>query len=278
MSIDTGLTARDEGRATDGAEELTALAEYGHSPFARGGLLPEIADISAALETTGRLPDWVVERAPYLVGAREYADLVGTKAQDAQRSRTALYISLFANVVQTIALVVLIWMLASTPRALPYIVSLDKTGYTVAVRPADQTAPADERVIIASIARWIRALRTVVGDKEAQKQLVESVYAMLPASSEVSRKTRAWLEQNNPYDGANRRVAVEIVRIAPMGSQNVFSVDWIERERIAASSIDKEARYSALVTIKLSPLQRLDELIANPLGVFVIEYAISKIQ
>lgn len=278
MRIDAGLTDADDGRGTDGAEELSALAEHGRSPFARGDLLQEIADVSAALETNGRLPDWVAERAPYLVGAKEYADLVGTKAQDAHHSRTALYISLVANVVQTLALVVLIWMLASMPRALPYIVSLDKTGYSIAVRPADQTGPADERVIIASIARWIRSLRTVVGDKEAQKALVESVYAMLPASSEASRKTRAWLEQNSPYDGSNRRVAVEIVRIAPMGSKNVFSVDWIERERVAASSVDKEARYSALVTIKLSPLQRLDELIANPLGVFVVEYAISKIQ
>ena len=279
MKAEIALTqALDAEVFEDGSEELTVLMHGETSPFARDGEPPEIGEIRASLEKSGRLPQWVLERAPYLVGAKEYADLLGTKAQDAQRARTALYLSLLTNIVQTAGLMALTWLLVSAPRALPYIVSLDKTGYAMAVKPAEQTAGADERVIIASIARWIRSLRTVVGDKEAQRTLVESVYAMLAANSEASRKTRSWLQEHSPYDAVDRRVEVEIVRIAPMGSDKVYSVDWIERERTASSSVNKEARYSALVTIKLSPLQRLDELIANPLGVFVVEYTISKIQ
>lgn len=261
-----------------GSEPLTSLMQVGGAPFADLSLLEDISDLTAALETNRRLPAWVVERAPYLAGAREYADLVGTKHQEAQRSRTALYLSLVANVVFTAALAALAWMLISSPRALPYVVSLDSSGYVVPIKPAEAASATDERVVIALLARWIRSLRTVVGDKDAQRALVADVYAMLASNSEASRKTRAWFQEHSPYDARERRVEVEIVRIAPMGSDKVYAVDWIERERTASSSLSKESRYSALVTIKISPLQRLDELLANPLGVFVVEYAISKLQ
>ncbi|HEX5656750.1 MAG TPA: VirB8/TrbF family protein [Polyangiales bacterium] len=215
----------------------------------------------------------MAERVPYLVGAREYSDYFGTRALEVQRYRRSLAWSVGLNVVLGVALVAVTLLC----RAVPYVVQTDRTGYQVAIGPAERVGPSDERVRIAASAKWIRALRTVVTDEAAQVEFKREVHAMLASGTAAKQKAVEWLDKQAGSRNSARTVSVEITRVAPREGGKLIEVEWLEHERVGTTT-RSESQYAAIVTLARSSLQRLDEIVANPLGLFVIDFSVSKLR
>lgn len=230
-----------------------------HQAFAKEGDLP-------------KLEPWQREMVPWLHGAIEYSERYGSLAQEARRWRLAALCALAAMVVLACGLVAI----ARTAKVAPYVVQVDEHGFAVAIKPAEAVAPTDERVIIAQVARWVRAQRTVLGERGAQSELVDEVFAMLAPGTAAAQKTLEYFKEHDPYQVSERRVDVAVTRVQPMRSATHVTVEWTERVRQGPVT-ESLLRYSALVAVSVSPVRALKDVLANPLGVFVTDYSISQL-
>jgi type IV secretion system protein VirB5 len=251
--------------------ELVAEAE---------GLPAEDQPESPLAHNSGRLrhlPAHLREMVPYFAGAVAHSERYGSLSQQARAYRLAVLVLAFGYVVMGAGVVRMALELADT-RVVPYVVQVDSHGYVVPVGAFERAAPVDPRVVMASLARWIRALRTVTGEQHAQKALIEETFAFIGAKSTAAQKVNEWFAQHSPFDGSGRHVEVDIVRVAPLQSGTEFSIEWTEEATDAQGEHPEKSLYSAVVMVARSPTQKLADIIRNPLGVFVRDYSISKLQ
>src|SRR5690349_20507037 len=101
---------------------------------------------------------------PYLTARLKWNNEV-EKAFSGERTWKALALILGLCVLAAVA--GLTWIGAQS-KFIPYVVEVSQLGEAVAVRPADRAAPADARVIRASLSAWVAAARGVTADVDLE--------------------------------------------------------------------------------------------------------------
>ena len=147
----------------------------------------------------------------------------------------------------------------------------------------DAAAPADPRVIHASVAAFINDLRMVTPDIALQRRAIFRAYAMLSSDDPATAKTNVWLngtDTSSPFKrAANETVNIEIVSVIPQ-SPETWQVIW--RELVYdRQGHPKEPPFimRALLTIYSidSTANTTEEQIRNnPLGIYVRDYSWAK--
>jgi len=173
--------------------------------------------------------------------------------------------------------------IASQSKFVPYVVEVDKLGQSVAVTPAQTAAPADPRVVHASLAAFINNARLVTPDIALQRKAIFSLYAMMQANDPATAKMTEWLNGNetkNPFQRATKEtVETEIVSVIPQ-SADTWQIEWNEkvfdRQGVA---IERPYRMKALITVSIIPPTSStpeEKIRQNPLGIFVRDFSWSK--
>jgi type IV secretion system protein VirB5 len=215
---------------------------------------------------------WEDSVHPWLPGAIEWSERYGSLLAEARRWRL---VAMFALGLAGVS----VWgaiTLAQSSKVVPYIVQVDKHGFTVPIRPAERSTAQDERNVLSAASKWVRETRTVIGNADAQYELVQEAYAKMAKGSSAWHKANAWMVAHNPMDQVgNKRVEVEVTRAFTMGTISQVTVEWTEREYKQSAVV--ESRFSAYLSIEVSPPVRLDDVIANPAGVFIADYSISQL-
>lgn len=193
---------------------------------------------------------------------------------------------------QTVALLCLMITLAAVGGAIqigsqskfvPYVIEVDKLGQSLAVAPAQMSAPVDERVVHASLAAFMSNARLVTPDIALQRKAIFAVYAMMNADDPAASKMTAWLDGNeasNPFHrAAKETVETEIVSVIPQ-SPDTWQIEWNEkifdRQGIPTGS---PYRMKALATVAIVPPTSAtseEKIRQNPLGVFVKDFSWAK--
>lgn len=216
---------------------------------------------------------------PYLSGRRRWNDYTGGIAA----SRRVW--QLFALMSLLIALVAVAGALAigAQSKFVPYVVQVDKLGQAVVTGPADRAAPADVRVIKAQVADFVASARLVTPDVQLQRQAIFRVFAMVAQGDAGFSKINNYFR--TPGTNPAERMGVEVVstEIISVIQQTATSwqVDW--NEQVFERSGEPKAppsRWRALITVRVTdPTADTPEaqLRMNPLGVYVADYAWSKI-
>src|SRR5271165_1290466 len=93
-----------------------------------------------------------------------------------------------ASLLIALACVAGIIYFGSQTKYVPYVIEVDKFGEAVAVGPAQLAAPADPRVVRASLASFIAAARLVTPDLEVQRKAIFCVYGMLKTKDPATAK------------------------------------------------------------------------------------------
>lgn len=211
-------------------------------------------------------------KMPYTdAGRRKHALLYGSLRDEAKRWQVA-----FAA--QTLLVVVLVVVFAinyHTPKVIPYIVQADEHGYTVAIGPAERHSAAEERQIIYEVGNFIRTLRTVVQDREAQYALITETYYHLSTGTPVRREIDEWYASNNPMQDGAAPKTIEVTRVQPLEGSDTLMVEWTETERGQAGQ--RGARYSALIGVDLRTVMTQEEVLTNPVGLFIKEFSVSRL-
>ena len=216
---------------------------------------------------------------PYLSARRSWNDPMESMAA----SRNMWQILAILSLMVTLAAVGGIIHIGSQSKFIPYVVQIDNLGEAIAVSRADMAAPADPRVIHASVASFINDLRMVTPDIALQRRAIFRAYAMLSSDDPATAKTNVWLngtDTSSPFKrAANETVNIEIVSVIPQ-SPETWQVIW--RELVYdRQGHPKEPPFimRALLTIYSidSTANTTEEQIRNnPLGIYVRDYSWAK--
>ena len=216
---------------------------------------------------------------PYLSARRSWNDHMESMAA----SRNMWQILAILSLMITLAAVGGIIHIGSQSKFIPYVVQIDNLGEAIAVSRADMAAPADPRVIHASVAAFINDLRMVTPDIALQRRAIFRAYAMLSSDDPATAKTNVWLngtDTSSPFKrAANETVNIEIVSVIPQ-SPETWQVIW--RELVYdRQGHPKEPPFimRALLTIYSidSTANTTEEQIRNnPLGIYVRDYSWAK--
>ena len=208
---------------------------------------------------------------PYLSARKEYGDRYGSSVKDAARWRQ---ISFFL-VMLCVAFGCLMMWLASQNKVIPYIVQVDKQGYAVAIKSSEQGAVADTRVIVATLGGFFVNFKTVITDMSSQKRMVNDVYSYLAKGSAAETFVSHYYQEHNPFvatqDRNRNTVQVEIRSIVRSGSNDKsWQVLWSE-EKLEQGTVIERTDWRAIVSIAVSPVRELAEVLQNPLGIFITD-------
>jgi type IV secretion system protein VirB5 len=172
----------------------------------------------------------------------------------------------------------------SQSKFIPYVVEVDKIGTARAYAPLASASPVDQRVVRAAVADFVWNARLVTPDIALQRKAIFQVYAVLAKRSPATNKMTAFLNgtpESSPFKRAEKEtVNVEIASIIPQTAQT-WQVDWKEtvRDRNTGAIVGEPYRMRALITVRINadaPGASEEQMRANPLGIYVHDYAWSK--
>ncbi|PHV05325.1 conjugal transfer protein TrbF [Janthinobacterium sp. BJB412] len=217
---------------------------------------------------------------PYLAARRTWNDQSAANAASRQMFQLLGVLALLV----ALAGVGGMTYIGSQSKFVPYVVEVDKLGQRQAVAPAERAAPADQRVVHASVAAWIGDIRMVTPDIALQRKAVFRVYSMLAPNDAATAKTNEWLngsEDSSPFKrAAKETVAIELASVLPQ-TPDTWQVDWIETVRDRQGVLKgPPQRWRALVTvytIPSTPDTTEEDIRNNPLGVHVRDFSWSKL-
>ena len=169
--------------------------------------------------------------------------------------------------------------IGSQSKFVPYVIQVDRLGEAVAVGPAQLAAPADPRVVRATLASFVSCIRLVTPDVELERKAVFTAYAMVKTKDPAAVKLNEWFQgskESDPFERAKKvTVSTDINSVLPI-SQNSWQVDWQETTRDRDGALMGGPRHlRAVLEIYVLPpsTHTLEsELERNPLGIFVRDY------
>jgi type IV secretion system protein VirB5 len=169
--------------------------------------------------------------------------------------------------------------IGSKSKFVPYVIEVNKLGEAVAVGPAQVAAPADPRVVRASLAAFIASARLVTPDVNLQREAIFRTYAMLHSKDPAAQQMNEWYNGNkdaSPFARAAKvTVTTDINSVLPI-SGSTWQVDWQEttRDRTGAL-VGQPVHMRAMLTVYLEPPATTGDEAAiqrNPLGIYVSTY------
>ena len=208
---------------------------------------------------------------PYLSARKEYSDRYGSAVKDAARWRQ---ISILM-VMLCIAFGVAMMWLASQNKVVPYIVQVDKHGYAVTIKSAQEGSVADTRVVVAALGGFFVNFKTVVTDVASQRRMLNDVYSYLAKNSSAETAVSQYYKEHNPFvatqDKREYTIQVEIRSIVRSGGDDKsWQILWTE-EKVDQGAVIESTEWRAIVSVAISPVRELAEVLKNPLGIYITE-------
>ena len=236
-------------------------------------------DASEAAEPSGLLaaqtPSGAVTN-PYLNARRTWNAHTGSVVSSRQMWQIAGLLCLLI----ALAAVGGMTYIGAQSKFVPYMVPVDNLAQAGAPVVLDRAAPADPRVIHATVATFIGDARMVTPDIALQRKAVFRLYAHMAQSDPATTKMTEWLNgtpEASPFKRAESvSVSTEVLSVIAQ-SPDTWQVDWAEttRDRTSGGVKAGPVRMRALVTVYVMPptSQTTEEQIRdNPLRIFVRDF------
>ena len=202
---------------------------------------------------------------PYLAARQEWNERYGGYIAQAYAWRLTALIALAIAAIASFGLV----MVAGQNQVVPYVVKVDKLGSAVAVTRADRAEAPAEPVIIAQLARWVTAVRSVFVDAGAQRALVKEGYAMINRRGDAFGALNDYMRATDPFERAKTEtVAVEVELVLPISGDS-WRLEWREDVRGRDGARLSSSEYQATVNISFNPPTDEATLRINPSGLYI---------
>lgn len=225
-------------------------------------------------ESAKNFEDNAEKVSPFMAGRNEWNERYGTLAKTAANWRRIS----FVLVVLCFACVGWVITTASNVKSVPFIVEVDKHGYEIAVKPVSPSG-IDDRLIISRLGRFITSLKTVLNDDSAQATYMSFVYNSTPQGTAAYKKMVDFFQQNNPLKiAANEKsvIFVKLKSILPLGNLGkTWRGEW-EEQKLSGGSVVSTKNYTGLFEIAVTPPTKMEEILDNPLGLFVTDFNITE--
>ena len=160
-------------------------------------------------------------------------------------------------------------MVSSQSQVVPYVVKVDRLGTALPVERADRAAQADKPIIVAQLARWITATRSVWVDAGAQRGLVKEAYAMINARAAAYGVLNDHMRAHDPFTRAkSETVAIDVQSVLPISGDS-WRIEWREETRSRDGTRTASRDYQATVSLSFNPPRDDATIRVNPLGLYI---------
>lgn len=196
-------------------------------------------------------------------GRREWSDRYGQMAKVTRGWQGAFGAAMIA----VITLTVVNAKLSTQTHIQPFAVELNQ-GVPVAIQPMSQMNLSDPQIVHFFIEHFIDNARTVVSDVEAQKNLLNSVYAF--AAEHTLPFLKEYYTQHNPLERAQTQtVSVNVTNILPL-SDHMCQVMWEETTRnVMNGDVMSRTHWVANITYKKTGKVDVKTAKDNPFGLYI---------
>lgn len=216
------------------------------------------------------------ERAqtPYVRARREWDARMGSAVIQAKNWRVAA--SVLAGLL-TASLAGNIY-LGRQPKLVPHVIEVDALGEVAYRGAAGEVAfTPSEALVRHQLRRFIDHARTITSDKVVLKKNWIAIYKMLTATG--STLMTDWVRTSDPFLRAQTETtAIEILSAVPLSAES-WQIDWRETTWDKyGQPRGKPVVWRAMLKIVLTPPTTREQMIDNPLGLFVDEFHWDRVQ
>jgi len=205
--------------------------------------------LSAAPETT-----------PYQRAGQVWDERMGLSLAHARNWRRMA----FANLAVAAFLGAGWWMQARQAVVKPFVVEVSQWGQTQRITALDGRYEPTEAQIGHALAGWIRNVRAKSVDPVVIRQNWLAAYDL--ATPRTASFLNSWAQAHDPFAEVGREaVNVEVLNVVRR-SARTYDLQWRETRFVNGQSAG-QARWRALITLKLQPPKTEAELLKNPLGI-----------
>ena len=207
------------------------------------------------------------KESPFLAARREWNERYGSYIARANSWKMVALGSLGVAVVLGAGVVYDM----TQSRVLPYVVQVNKLGVATAIAPAEEAAMPSNRVISATLAKFITDVRSVWPDRnEMFLHQVEPAYNYILAGSQAQKFVNDYVTGKLETFPAGLVRTVKIESVLKV-SKNTWQVDWSETTsgQMNSTSAPVAKHYKAMLDIRLVPPTTSTEIMKNPLGIYI---------
>jgi type IV secretion system protein VirB5 len=159
----------------------------------------------------------------------------------------------------------LIWQ-SSRSIVTPYVVEVDAQGSARAIGPAMEPYNPTDAQIAHHLATFIRNVRSISIDPVIVRGNWLKAYDFTTDRGAIALNDYA--REHDPFAEVGRRsVNVDVTSVV-RASKDSFEIRWTETT-YASGQFEKRQRFTAHITIVISPPRTVEALHKNPLGLFV---------
>jgi type IV secretion system protein VirB5 len=206
---------------------------------------------------------------PFLAARTEFMNAFGDLAKGKRNWQLTAYALLGLLALLGVAHL----RLAASARVVPYVVEVDRLGQVVTVGPAAALQQPDQRLVAAELARFIRAIRTVLPAAAAagQAEMLRRGYAVLaPEAAELLNDYFANPANDPRLLGVRLTRQVEVTGVLRVPNSDVWRLQWTETERSTQpGGLTRTVAWEGYVTVRLVPPRTVEAVQDNPLGLAI---------
>lgn len=209
------------------------------------------------------------KESPYLRARQEWNERYGDYIKSAHQWRLAAIGSIAVALVAVGGMV----SLSMQQKVVPYAVELNGHSEVVRVVRADVMARPTTNQVRASLRSWVIGARTVYVDRRAQQNLLDATYAMTMPDSPAFQTLSNYHRENNPYERTVRETAeITVNAIVPVSGET-WQVEWTEIVKQRSGKVVDQKAWQGSFTISISPPTDDRQIMINPLGIYVKQFA-----
>jgi type IV secretion system protein TrbF len=206
---------------------------------------------------------------PFLAARTEFMNAFGDLAKGKRNWQLTAY-----GLMGLLALVALAnFHLTASSRVVPYVVQVDRLGQVVTVGPADELKQPDQRLVASELARFIRAIRTVLPAAAAagEAEMLRRGYAFVAPEAAAFLNDYFANPANDPrFLGLRLTRQVDVTGVLRVPNSDVWRLQWAETERSTQpGGLTRTVAWEGYVTVRLVPPRTVEAVEDNPLGLAI---------
>ena len=213
------------------------------------------------------------ETNPYLDAKREWLERYGNYIS---QKRNWQIIAVLSAIISLICVIFLGYSTTQN-KLIPYVIEVDKLGNTSKVGIVQNIDLKNPNVIKYSLNTFIYSWRSVWGDVEIQRKFIFDAYAYLEPNSKAFNFINEEYIEKNPFKQVSKEnVRVKVKSIVPQNA-DTWQVEWEEETRNLKEEIISQITYRGFFQVKQIVPTTEEQILKNPLGIFIFDLNYAKI-
>lgn len=208
-------------------------------------------------------------QSPYLNARKEWMERYGDYISSANSWRLATFGML---IIAGMAVAAFIWK-SNEQSVIPYIIETNSLGEVTRLSKATIASEPSAPIIRASLRNWLIGARTVYVDLRAEQDIINQTYSMTLPKSPAYTQLTEYHKDNDPYARAvQETVEVQVNAIVPVSSET-WQIEWTETRRSRNGALLDTKLWQATATVVLATPATEEQIMNNPTGLFVKQFA-----